>query len=95
MFRIIFEIFRIFYKFDSIYVILSRNYEGFNSINNNLNPFIFDEEKNIPNFNDLNFRNYNFKEFYDKIKKGHDILINSGSFDGLDALNKYKNKIKK
>ena len=89
------EFFIYYYKFDSIYVILSHNYEGFNSINNNLNPFIFDEEKNIPNFNDLNFRNYNFKEFYDKIKKGHDILINSGSFDGLDALNKYKNKIKK
>ena len=35
----------------------------------------------------------NFKEFYQKIRKGYEILIESGSFDDLDTLNT-KNKKK-
>ena len=34
---------------------------------------------------------FDFKDFYQKIKKGYEILIVSGSFDDLDKLNK-KNK---
>ena len=37
----------------------------------------------------------NFKEFYKRIKKGYEILIQSGSFDDLDELIKKNKKNKK
>ena len=118
-----------YFKFDSIYVNNSLDYQGFDSINNLLNEDIEDEVK-YPNdylFKEFFKNNYyynknlqereinnkkglilirdpvnpfynpgyifsknNFDKFYSKIKKGYEILLNTGSFEKLENLNSKK-----
>ena len=128
IFLLFLEFIIFYYKFDSIYTDISKDYEGFNSINNLINQLYIDEEDNNYeniNPNNIYFEEYfydkysqnnddniiliktsvepfhvsslnknNFQKFYEKIKKGYEILINSGSFDDLDKLNKKSNNKK-
>ena len=112
-----------YFKFDTLYVNCSLQYEGFDSMNN-----LLDEDENDEEFgnkvpNDIYFKEYYkkrkednkpkglylirdpinpfynpgddlnnskknlYKDFFQKIKKGHDSLLISGSFNNLDKLN--------
>ena len=111
-----------YFKFDSIYINSSLDYEGFYSMNDLLNEDIEDEDK-YPNdryFKEFYKNNYykkkdkmkglilirdpinpfynpgyifyksKFENLYNKIKKGYEILVNTGNFKELENLNENK-----